>query len=104
MANQKKNILFILTDDQGPWAMHCAGNDDIHTPNLDRLAASGVRYENFYCVSPVCSPARASLLTGKIPSAHGVHDWLAKGQIDSSCLSDELKEAFAMEETPFDFR
>ena len=73
---QPKNILFILTDDQGAWAMHCAGNDDIHTPNLDRLAASGVRYENFYCVSPVCSPARASILTGKIPSAHGVHDWL----------------------------
>ena len=82
-SNKLKNLLFILTDDQGAWAMHCAGNDDIHTPNLDRLAASGVRYENFYCVSPVCSPARASILTGKIPSAHGVHDWLGKGQIDS---------------------
>ena len=56
MSSKRKNILFILTDDQGPWAMHCAGNDDIHTPNLDRLAAAGVRYENFYCVSPVCSP------------------------------------------------
>ncbi|MBO4322919.1 MAG: sulfatase-like hydrolase/transferase, partial [Clostridia bacterium] len=43
-----RNILFILTDDQGAWAMHCAGNDDIITPNLDRLAASGTRYENFY--------------------------------------------------------
>ena len=104
MSSKRKNILFILTDDQGPWAMHCAGNDDIYTPNLDRLAAAGVRYENFYCVSPVCSPARASLLTGKIPSAHGVHDWLAKGQIHSDCLSQELKDAFAMEETPFDFR
>ena len=39
IQKQPKNILFILTDDQGAWAMHCAGNDDIHTPNLDRLAA-----------------------------------------------------------------
>ncbi len=92
---KRKNILFILTDDQGEWAMHCSGNDDIITPNLDRLAASGVRYENFYCTSPVCSPARASLMTGKIPSRHGVHDWLAKGHIDESSCSDDLLEAFA---------
>lgn len=101
---QPKNILFILTDDQGAWAMHCAGNDDIHTPNLDRLAASGVRYENFYCVSPVCSPARASILSGKIPSAHGVHDWLDKGQIDESSCSDDLLEAFNMDDPPADYR
>ncbi|MBO7360967.1 MAG: sulfatase-like hydrolase/transferase, partial [Clostridia bacterium] len=93
MSENKKtprNILFILTDDQGAWAMHCAGNDDIITPNLDRLAASGTRYENFYCVSPVCSPARASILTGKIPSEHGIHDWLDKGLIDEDCCSDDL--------------
>lgn len=99
-TKQPKNILFILTDDQGAWAMHCSGNDDIRTPNLDRLAASGVRYENFYCVSPVCSPARASILTGKIPSAHGVHDWLDKGQINEDCCSDDLLEAFAMDDPP----
>lgn len=73
------NIIFILTDDQGPWAMGCAGNDEIRTPNLDRLAASGIRFENFFCTSPVCSPARASLLTGRIPSQHGVHDWIRDG-------------------------
>lgn len=70
------NIVFILSDDQGPWALGCAGNDDIHTPNLDALAAEGTRLENFFCVSPVCSPARASLMTGQIPSRHGVHDYL----------------------------
>jgi len=70
------NILFILSDDQGPWAMGCAGNREIKTPNLDRLAVTGMRFENFFCASPVCSPARASLLTGRIPSQHGVHDWL----------------------------
>ena len=75
----RPNIVFILTDDQGCWAMGCAGNPEIRTPNLDRLAASGVRFENFFCTSPVCSPSRASFLTGRIPSQHGVHDWIAGG-------------------------
>lgn len=78
------NVLFIMSDDQGAWAMHCAGNDEIITPNLDRLAAEGVRLENMFCVSPVCSPARASVLTGTIPSVHGVHDWLRGGNYDGS--------------------
>jgi choline-sulfatase len=73
------NVLFILTDDQGPWAMRCAGCDEIDTPNLDGLAETGTRFTNFFCASPVCSPARASLLTGRIPSQHGVHDWLRAG-------------------------
>jgi choline-sulfatase len=73
------NILFILADDQGYWAMGCAGNPEIRTPNLDRLAESGTRFENFFCASPVCSPARASILTGCIPSQHGIHDWLRGG-------------------------
>ncbi len=77
MSNKKPNILFILSDDQGAWALGCAGNPEIHTPNLDGLAARGTRLENFFCASPVCSPARASLMTGNIPSRHGVHDYLA---------------------------
>ena len=76
------NILIIMSDDQGPWAMGCAGNSEIHTPNLDRLADEGIRFTNFFCTSPVCSPARASFLTGRIPSQHGVHDWLKSGNID----------------------
>jgi arylsulfatase A-like enzyme len=76
---RQPNIVLVLSDDQGPWAMGCAGNREISTPNLDRLAAAGMRFENFFCASPVCSPARATLLTGRIPSRHGVHDWLAAG-------------------------
>ena len=71
---KRPNLLFILTDDQGAWAMRCAGNTDIHTPNLDRLADEGTRFENFFCASPVCSPARASILTGCIPWA-GTFVW-----------------------------
>jgi arylsulfatase A-like enzyme len=78
---QRPNIVFILSDDQGAWAMGCAGNPDVRTPNLDRLAAEGMRFSNFFCTSPVCSPARASLLTGKIPSQHGVHDWIRAGNV-----------------------
>lgn len=75
------NIVFILSDDQGAWAMGCAGNKEVKTPNLDRLAATGMRFDNFFCASPVCSPARASLMTGKIPSQHGVHDWIREGNV-----------------------
>jgi len=96
------NVVFILTDDQGPWALGCAGNEEIRTPNLDRLAGEGVRFENFFCASPVCSPARASLVTGKIPSAHGVHDYIRERNMPPrpvaylegmTCYTDLLAEA-----------
>lgn len=78
-VSNRPNVIVILTDDQGSWTLGCAGNSEIRTPNLDRLAATGTRFENFFCASPVCSPARASLLTGRIPSQHGIHDWLRAG-------------------------
>lgn len=80
---KKPNIIFILTDDQGAWAMNCAGTKELHTPNLNKIAKNGMMFDNFFCASPVCSPARASLLTGTIPSAHGVLDWLRAGNIDA---------------------
>ena len=79
----RPNIVVILTDDQGCWAMGCAGNAELRTPHLDRLAQTGMRFESMFCASPVCSPARASLLTGRIPSQHGVHDWLRAGNAPS---------------------
>ncbi len=63
--------------------MNCAGTPELYTPNLNRIAERGVMLESFFCASPVCSPARASLLTGKMPSAHGVLDWLRGGNVDS---------------------
>lgn len=80
---KKPNILFIITDDQGEWAVESEKNRDIKTPNLKRLANQGVTFDEFYCTSPVCSPARASIVTGKIPSCHGVQDWLKKGNLDA---------------------
>ena len=83
MADTKKmNIIMILSDDQGSWSLGSYGNPEIHTPVLDRMAGEGLRFENFFCTSPVCSPARASILTGKMPSQHGVLDWLGGGDIN----------------------
>lgn len=84
----KPNIVFILTDDQGYWALGCNGNKEIRTPHLDALAAEGARFENFFCTSPVCSPARASILTGSIPSQHGVQDWIVGG--NGACDKEAL--------------
>ncbi|MGD7706911.1 sulfatase-like hydrolase/transferase [Microlunatus sp. Y2014] len=65
----------IITDDQGPWAMpHLM--PELHMPELDALRRDSIEFTRAYCPSPVCSPARASMLTGRTPSAHGVHDWL----------------------------
>lgn len=94
----RPNILFILTDDQGAWAMRCAGNGDIHTPNLDRLAGEGTRFDNFFCASPVCSPARASILTGRIPSQHGVHDWIRRGNLDRRDLGEYASHRYFRDE------
>ncbi|MEZ5356164.1 MAG: sulfatase-like hydrolase/transferase [Bryobacteraceae bacterium] len=67
------NVVLILTDDQGWWDLGVHGNRDIETPNLDRLAAEGVRFSHFY-VSPVCAPTRASLMTGRHYLRTGIYN------------------------------
>ena len=61
---QKPNIIFVITDQQRWDAMGCAGNTVLKTPNLDKLAAQGARFTNFYSACPVCVPARTTILTG----------------------------------------
>lgn len=85
---KKPNIVFILSDDHGQWANGTYGNKEIITPNIDSLASRGVKFNNFFCTSPVCSPARASILTGKIPSQHGVHDWICGGSLNEKEWSE----------------
>jgi arylsulfatase A-like enzyme len=68
----RPNILFIFTDQQARGAMGASGNAELHTPHMDALARAGVRFHNSYCTSPVCSPARASLVTGMMPHTTGV--------------------------------
>lgn len=69
------NIILILTDQQSSSMMGCAGNTFVRTPNMDRLAASGIRFTRAYCTNPVCVPSRVSLLTGRMPGEfHGNHN------------------------------
>lgn len=72
----RPNILVFLTDDHGQWLQQAYGNSEVHTPNMSRIARNGVLLRNAYTTSPVCSPARASFFTGRMPSQHGIHDWL----------------------------
>ena len=84
---RKPNIILILSDDQGYWAMGCSGNHEIKTPNLDRMAEQGMRMDSMFCASPVCSPARASIMTGTIPSRNGVQDWIQGGNLKEGGIS-----------------
>ncbi|SEF16777.1 sulfatase-like hydrolase/transferase [Jiangella alba] len=79
MSGDRPNLVVVTADDLAIWAVGCYGNAEIRTPHIDALARGGTRFTEFYCTSPVCSPSRASLLTGRIPSAHGVHDWIRGG-------------------------
>lgn len=77
MSEQRRpNVVMIVSDDQGAWAWGRPSGGVVETPHLDALADRGTVLDRFFCVSPVCSPARASLFTGRPPSWHGVHDWL----------------------------
>lgn len=73
---KKPNILFILLDDMGWRDLACTGSTFYETPNIDRLAREGMVFPNAYASCPVCSPSRASFLTGKYPARVGVTDWI----------------------------
>lgn len=75
-AKRPPNVVFILTDNQGAWTLGCYGNPDIRTPHIDRLAAEGMRFTRALSSNPVCSPTRATFLTGLMPSQHGLHSFL----------------------------
>ncbi len=70
------NLVLILADDLGSRDLSCYGNPYFSTPNLDRLAAEGARFTDAYAASPVCSPTRASILSGRYPVRYGVTDWI----------------------------
>ena len=69
---ERMNVLFIITDQQRADHLGCAGNPDLKTPNLDRLASEGLQFTNAYVANPICMPNRSSIFTGKYPSIHGV--------------------------------
>lgn len=88
--NNRPNILCILIDDLGYGDLSCYGATDIQTPNIDRLMKSGIKFNNFYANSPVSSPSRAALLTGRYPDMVGVPGVIRTHEDDSwGCLSED---------------
>ena len=75
-SKKKPNLLIALCDDLGYGDLGCYGHPVVKTPNLDRLAAEGMKLTDCHAAAPVCSPARAGLLTGRTPYRCGVYDWI----------------------------
>ena len=75
-AADRPNIVFVFIDDMGYADLSCYGNRDITTANIDRMAAEGIRFEQFYVGSPICSPSRVAITTGQYPARHLIHSYL----------------------------
>ena len=91
----KPNVLLIITDDQGYGDLGCHGNEKVRTPNIDRFASQSVRFTQF-CVAPVCTPTRASLMTGRYHHRTGAIDTYqgrALMQPDETTIPEVLKSA-----------
>jgi arylsulfatase A-like enzyme len=73
---ERPNVLIIVSDDQGFHDLGCYGSDVVKTPQLDRLAAGGVRLTSFYVTWPACTPSRGGLLTGRYPQRNGIYDMI----------------------------
>lgn len=84
LVAQKPNIVYIFTDQQTASAMSCARNNDLRTPNMDKLAAKGVRFINAYCAAPLCTPSRSAMFTGVTP-------WESDQFVNGSSIPTELQ-------------
>ena len=90
--SSKPNFLMIVTDQHCADWLSCAGHSVVKTPNIDRLAARGVRFTQFHTASPVCMPNRASLLTGRYPSVHGLKYNGCALPYDARTFVEQLKD------------
>ncbi len=99
----RPNILLVLADDLAAWMTGRYGNAEIKTPNIDRLAKAGTYFLNSFCTTPICSPSRATLFTGRVPTQHGIEDFLTANPItDPPQGQKEPPSTFANETMLFD--
>ena len=75
-ATRRPNVIMFMTDDHGAWATGAYGCAEMHTPNIDMLARTGAKFTRAFACTPVCSPSRMTYMTGRLPSTHGVQDWI----------------------------
>jgi len=94
------NVVLILMDDLGGRDVGCYGSTYYHTPHIDQLAASGMRLTDAYAACPVCSPTRASILTGKYPARLHLTDWLPgrRDRPDQKLLRPVIRQQLPLEE------
>jgi len=90
------NVLFLMTDEQHYRSLSSTGNPYIETPNMDRIGREGARFDNATCVTPYCSPSRASIITGLYPHTHGILQNVSPGRNTQRPLE---QDAFANTET-----
>lgn len=90
---QSPNVLFILCDDLRPDALGCYGSKHVKTPHIDALATDGVRFANSFCTTSLCSPSRASILTGLYAHRHGVRDNFTELPADLPTWPSRLHES-----------
>ena len=72
----RPNVILFVTDDHAPWTLPCYGNTEVRSPTFDRMVREGVMFRHSFTPTPVCSAARACVLTGLTSSQHGVHDFI----------------------------
>src|SRR5512143_4240715 len=96
-ASRRPNFVFFLIDDLGRQDLGCYGSTFYETPSIDRLAAQGMRFTNAYAACPVCSPTRASIMTGKYPARIRLTNWIP-GARPGKLLSAEYFHYMKLEE------
>ncbi|MCA8990991.1 MAG: sulfatase-like hydrolase/transferase [Planctomycetaceae bacterium] len=91
--SSRPNIILVMADDQGWGDMAYNGHSVLQTPNFDDAAATGLRFDNFYAAAPVCSPTRASVMTGRHPNRMGVFKWGYPIRPQETTVAEALKSA-----------
>ncbi|WP_346318375.1 sulfatase-like hydrolase/transferase [Chitinophaga sp. YIM B06452] len=94
-AQQKPNIILILTDDMGSADVGCYGGKVVPTPYLDKMAAEGIRFTQYYSASPICSPSRAGILTGSHPAKWNLTSYLQTRKGNAACEQADFLRAQA---------
>ena len=89
----KQNILILMADQMTPFALRAYGNQVSLTPRIDALATEGVVFDSAYCASPLCAPARFSMMAGKLPAAIGAYDNAAELPAQTLTLAHYLRAA-----------